>query len=197
MSTPGQSSPANFSRLAAIPAVCRNGNLNRTLIDRQNRIAASEKTDGRPGSLSCGASQAISLSTHISREPRLHNAALAIGLEPMAPQWLDSWTSSSCDIGRVRALSSDPSKIMDSQSESLTLRVVQQRLSEAWIRPFCAQRDEQRLIGQAHADAGFHQIPAPRVFARTAQAAVVAFRPVHQPSAVTRLIPAPARLSPR
>ena len=39
----------------------------------------------------------------ISKEPRLLNAALAIGLEAMAPQWLDSWTSSSCASGRIRA----------------------------------------------------------------------------------------------
>ena len=36
----GQFSPASRSRLAAIPAVWRKGNLNKTLIDRQNWMAA-------------------------------------------------------------------------------------------------------------------------------------------------------------
>ena len=53
-----------------------------------------------------------------------------------------------------------------------------------------AQRTEQRFIGQPHADAGFHEIAAPRVFARIAQAAPIAFQPVHQPCAVTGLIQA-------
>ena len=49
--------------------------LNSTLTERQNWKAASEKTGGRPRRPSCGASQAISLSTQISIEPRLRNAA--------------------------------------------------------------------------------------------------------------------------
>jgi len=44
--------------------------LNSTLIDRQNWIAAFEKTGGRPGRPSCGASQVISLSSQISSDPR-------------------------------------------------------------------------------------------------------------------------------
>ena len=43
---------------------------------RQNWIAASEKTGGRPSRPSCGASQAISRSVQIIMEPRLRNAAL-------------------------------------------------------------------------------------------------------------------------
>lgn len=42
----GQSRPARHSRLATIPAVCMSGSLNRTLIDRQNRIAASGNAAG-------------------------------------------------------------------------------------------------------------------------------------------------------
>jgi len=72
----GQSSPASRSRLATIPAVWRNGSLNRTLIDRQNRMAASENTGGRPGRPSRGARQVMSLSTQISSDPRLRSDAL-------------------------------------------------------------------------------------------------------------------------
>jgi hypothetical protein len=50
---------AIFRRLATIPIVCRNGYLNKTLIVRQNWIAASENTAGRPGRPSCRASQVI------------------------------------------------------------------------------------------------------------------------------------------
>ncbi len=62
MSGTGQSNPAKRKRLATIAAVCLSGSLNRTLIDRQNWIAAFEKTGGRPWRPSCGACQAISLS---------------------------------------------------------------------------------------------------------------------------------------
>jgi hypothetical protein len=47
-----------------MPVVCRNGSLNRTLIVKQNWIAALEKTVGRPGLPSCGESQVMSLSNH-------------------------------------------------------------------------------------------------------------------------------------
>jgi hypothetical protein len=50
--------------------------LNSTLIDRQNWIAAFEKTGGRPVRPSCGACQAISLSSQISSDPRFLSAAL-------------------------------------------------------------------------------------------------------------------------
>ena len=43
-----QSRFAILNRLAAIPVVCRNGNLSSTLIVIQNWIAASENIDGRP-----------------------------------------------------------------------------------------------------------------------------------------------------
>ena len=61
----------NLSRLAAFPVVCLGGSLNRTLIVRQNWIAASQNTAGRPGLPSGGASQAMSLSNQISRNPAL------------------------------------------------------------------------------------------------------------------------------
>ena len=53
-----------------------------------------------------------------------------------------------------------------------------------------AQRAQQRFIGQAHADAGFHEIAAPGVLARVAQAAAITLQPTHQPGPVTGLIPA-------
>jgi hypothetical protein len=59
-----------------MPVVCRNGSLNRTLIVKQNWIAALEKTVGRPGLPSCGESQVMSLSNQINNETRLHSAAL-------------------------------------------------------------------------------------------------------------------------
>lgn len=73
-----QSIPANFSRLATIPAVCRSGNLNRTLMVSPNSIAASENNAGRPGRPSCGASQVISLSSRISSDPRLRSDAVSL-----------------------------------------------------------------------------------------------------------------------
>ena len=46
-------------------------------LDRQaSWIAASANTAGRPGLPSCGASQAMSLSSQISRQPRFLSAAL-------------------------------------------------------------------------------------------------------------------------
>jgi hypothetical protein len=74
----GQSSPASFSRLATIPAVWRKGSLNRILIDRQNRMAASEKTAGRPGRPPRGARQIMSVSTQISSDPRSHSEAVSL-----------------------------------------------------------------------------------------------------------------------
>lgn len=47
----------------------RNGNLNRTLTVKQNCMAASENTAGRPGRPSRGARQVMSLSTQMSRDP--------------------------------------------------------------------------------------------------------------------------------
>ena len=68
--------PPGLGALATIPAVCLCGNLNSTLIERQNWIAAFENTGGRPGRPSRGACQAISLSSQISRDPRLRRAVL-------------------------------------------------------------------------------------------------------------------------
>jgi hypothetical protein len=48
------------------------------LIVRQNWIAASENTAGRPGLPSCGASQVISLSSQISNDPRFFNDAVQL-----------------------------------------------------------------------------------------------------------------------
>ena len=73
----GQSSrPANFSRLATIPIVCRSARPKRTLIDKQNWIAASEKVSGRPGRPRFGADHSISWSSQTSKEPRRQSAAL-------------------------------------------------------------------------------------------------------------------------
>jgi hypothetical protein len=46
------------------------------LIVRQTWIAASEKTEGRPGLPSGGASHAISLSSQISKQPRFFSEAV-------------------------------------------------------------------------------------------------------------------------
>jgi hypothetical protein len=67
---------ANFSKLDTIPVVCLSGSLNRTLIVRQTWIAASEKTEGRPGLPSGGARHAISLSSQISKQPRFFSEAV-------------------------------------------------------------------------------------------------------------------------
>jgi hypothetical protein len=50
--------------------------LNKTIIVRQNWIAASANTADRPGLPSCGASQDMSLSSQISRDPRLRRDAV-------------------------------------------------------------------------------------------------------------------------
>jgi hypothetical protein len=73
-----QSTFANFSKLATIPVVCRNGSVNRTLIVRQNWTAASENTAGRPGRPPCRASQVMSLSSQITGDPRLRSAAVQL-----------------------------------------------------------------------------------------------------------------------
>jgi hypothetical protein len=59
-----------------MPVVCRKGSLNRTLIIRQNWIATSENTAGRPGLPSRGASQVMSLSNQINTDPRVLSAAV-------------------------------------------------------------------------------------------------------------------------
>lgn len=59
-----------------MPAVCLSGSLNRTLTDKQNWIAAFEKTGGCPKRPSCGAYQVISLSSRISSDPRSLSAGL-------------------------------------------------------------------------------------------------------------------------
>ena len=70
---PRQSGPGRFGRPATIRAARRKGNLPKALIDKQNGMAAAEKTDGRP---SRGASPAMSLSTRIGSDPRFLSAAL-------------------------------------------------------------------------------------------------------------------------
>jgi len=65
-----------MNRGATIPVVCRNGNLNGTLMVRQSWIAASENTAGRPGLSSGVASQVISLSSQIRSDPRLRREAM-------------------------------------------------------------------------------------------------------------------------
>jgi hypothetical protein len=64
------------AKLATIPVVCLSGSLNSTLIVRQNWIAASEKTAGRPGLPSGAASQVMPLSSQINSEPRLQSEAV-------------------------------------------------------------------------------------------------------------------------
>lgn len=72
----GQSSPAIFRMLATIPVVCRSGRPKSTFTIRQNWIAASENTGGRPGRPALGGSQTMSLSSQISSDPRRFRALL-------------------------------------------------------------------------------------------------------------------------
>lgn len=65
-----QSGFANFTSPATIPVACRSGSLNRTLMVRQNQIAASGKSAGRPGLASCSAIHVIPLSSQINKDPR-------------------------------------------------------------------------------------------------------------------------------
>ncbi len=62
-----QSRPAIDRILATIPVVCRSGRPNRTVTVKQNRIAASLNTGGRPLRPAFGASQTRFLPNHISR----------------------------------------------------------------------------------------------------------------------------------
>ena len=61
-----------------MPAVCLSGSSNSTLIERQNWMAALEKTGGRPGRPSRGPSHAIPSSTRIGSEPRFPSDALQL-----------------------------------------------------------------------------------------------------------------------
>ena len=72
----GQSRPAIFSKLAAMPIVCRKAKPNSTFRLRQNWMAASENVSGRPGRPRLGADHSISRSSQTSSEPRLRSAAL-------------------------------------------------------------------------------------------------------------------------
>jgi len=75
----GQSKPAIFSRLATIPIVCRRASPKRTLMLRQNWMAASENVSGWPGRPLGLASHSISRSSQTNREPRRRRAALYSG----------------------------------------------------------------------------------------------------------------------
>lgn len=72
----GQSGPAIFRMLATMPVLCRSGRPKSIFNMRQNWIAASENTGGRPGRPALVASHAMSLSSQISSEPRCFKAAL-------------------------------------------------------------------------------------------------------------------------
>ena len=54
--------------------------MKRTLIVRQNRIAASAKTAGLAGLPSGGARPGMSLQNQIGSDPRLRSEALSLGL---------------------------------------------------------------------------------------------------------------------
>lgn len=109
----GQSRIAIFRRLATIPVVCLSSSLNRTLIVRQNRIAASEKTAGRSEFPSGGARHAFCLSSQISSDPRLRSEAVQ----------LDQFDARS---RTGMACSSASSNRLDSGCESSTARVLLQ-----------------------------------------------------------------------
>lgn len=72
----GQASSAISRMLDAIPVVCRRGRPNNTFTIRQNCIAASENTGGRPGRPALAASHTMSLSSQINNEPRRFRASL-------------------------------------------------------------------------------------------------------------------------
>ena len=63
----------------------------------------------------------VSGSNQISNEPRCFRAALAIGLEPMAPQWLDKNASSSCGKSQVSVCSCPTTNTMESHRESIMI----------------------------------------------------------------------------
>ena len=86
-------------------SICRNGSPNSAFNVRHAWIAASVNVAGRPRFPLGSASQTVSGSNQICRDPRCFRAALAIGLEPMAPQWLDRRASSSCGRSGVWACS--------------------------------------------------------------------------------------------
>ena len=127
-------SPASRSRLATMPAVCRKGSSKSTSIERQNWIAASKKTGGRPRRPSCGASRAVSWSTRpLGTSPAAmpcrpvdqHRAALAqrgVIAGPVRP----------AVAGGRRLAPCDPSKPMDPRSEPSDVRVLQQRRLSLW-----------------------------------------------------------------
>ena len=58
------------------PVVCRSGRPKSTLIAKQNWMAASEKTDGRPGLTAFGTSQSLSRSSQTSKNPHRFSASL-------------------------------------------------------------------------------------------------------------------------
>lgn len=72
----GQSSPAITRMLDTITVVCRSGRPNRTFTIRQNWIAASLNTGGRPLRPALGARQTMPLSSQIRSDPRCTSAAL-------------------------------------------------------------------------------------------------------------------------
>lgn len=72
----GQSSPVIDRMLATIPVVCRNGRPNSTFTIRQNGIAPSLNTGGRPLRPALGARHTMALSSQISSDPRRFRASL-------------------------------------------------------------------------------------------------------------------------
>ena len=140
-------SPASRSRLATMPAVCRKGSSKSTSIERQNWIAASKKTGGRPRRPSCGASRAVSWSTRPlgtlpaampCRPVDQHRAALAqrgVIAGPVRP----------AVAGGRRLAPCDPSKPMDPRSEPSDVRVLKQRRAT----PVADARSQACSIGSA------------------------------------------------
>ena len=81
----------------------------------------SVKVADRPRLPDGAPNHCVSGSNQISNEPRCLSAALAIGLEPMAPQWLDKNASSSYDSSEVWVCSCTPTNILESRRESLEI----------------------------------------------------------------------------
>ena len=72
----GQSSSTISRMLATVPVVCRSGSPKSTFTIRQNWMAASENTGGRPRRPALFASHTMSLSIQISGDPRRLKASL-------------------------------------------------------------------------------------------------------------------------
>lgn len=135
----GQSKPASPSRLATMPIVCRSARPNRTLIDRQNWMAASEKVSGLPGRPRFGASHSVSRSSYNATLRR--RGSLLV--------WLDRKTEW---LAHVR-----PDKQAGPPRELPRSRVTQQRQTEASQRGGSGSEGESTRVRRRTGQQGSNQ----------------------------------------